>query len=272
MTGGRGGLGQAITKAALDEGHIVVSIDRVVSEKPAGPAELHQIVANTSDYDALLAAFTGCDALIHMAAIPHPLGAPNHVVHNSNVVGSYNAMRAAIECGIVRICQASSVNAIGQGYSRVPRYDYFPVDESHETYCEDPYALSKWICEQQAASLARMFGAVSIASMRFPWVLKDRATAIRHYKDLDWSPDRHLWSYVRPDAAAKACLLAVQANLNGHEVFYVAAADTASERPSGINAALHFPNVPLRNPLPSNTSFLDSAKARRHLNWAGSED
>ena len=40
-------------------------------------------------------------------------------------------MRAAVESGVLRICQASSVNAIGQAYSRAPRYDYFPIDEAH---------------------------------------------------------------------------------------------------------------------------------------------
>ncbi len=61
----------------------------------------------------------------------------------NNVVGSYNALRAAAEHGITRICQASSVNAIGLSYSRTPRFDYFPIDEAHPNYSEDPYSLSQ---------------------------------------------------------------------------------------------------------------------------------
>ena len=107
-------------------------------------------LADTNDYERLLGAFQGCDAVIHMAAIPSPDRHPNHIVHNNNVTGSYNVMRAAIECGITRICQASSVNAIGLSYSRVAHFDYFPIDENHPNYSEEPYGLSKWICEQQA--------------------------------------------------------------------------------------------------------------------------
>ena len=128
VTGGSGGIGRAITDMGLAQGHGIVSIDRVEPKEPV--SGVTYIQADAADYDALVAAFAGCDAVIHMAAIPSPGNHPDHVVHNNNVVGSYNALRAAVECGIMRICQASSVNAIGQAYSRVPRYDYFPIDEA----------------------------------------------------------------------------------------------------------------------------------------------
>ena len=202
-----------------------------------------------------------------MAAIPHPMQDPNHIVHNNNVTGSYNAMRAAVECGILRICQASSVNAIGQAYSRTPRYDYFPIDEAHPNYAEDPYSLSKWICEQQADAFARRYEGVSIASLRFHWVLPDRATAAERYKTMDRNPDKHLWAYTRRDSAADACLLSVQTDLKGHEVFYIVAPDTAVDTPSNELAAQHFPNVPICGTPQGNWSFMTSAKAHRLLGW-----
>lgn len=265
VTGGSGGIGRAITDLALAQGHSIVSIDRVV---PAITVPgVAYIQADTVDYDALVAAFAGCDAMIHMAAIPHPMADPNHIVHNNNVVGSYNALRAAVENGIVRICQASSVNAIGQAYSRNPRYDYFPIDEDHPNYAEDPYSLSKWICEQQADAFARRYEGISIASMRFHWVLPDRAYALGHYAALDWTANKHLWAYTRRDAAADACIRAVQTNLNGHEVFYIVAADTANPAPSQALAAAHFPNVPIRGNPQGRWSFMTSAKAERLLGW-----
>lgn len=265
VTGGSGGIGRAITDAALAGGHGVVSIDRVDPKEPV--AGVTYIKADTDDYDALVAAFAGCDAVIHMAAIPHPMNDPNHVVHNNNVVGSYNALRAAAEHGILRVCQASSVNAIGQAYSREPRYDYFPIDEDHPNYAEDPYSLSKWICEQQADAFARRYEGMSIASMRFHWVLPDRAWAMDHYGRLDWNPRKHLWAYTRRDMAADACLRAVQTDLAGHEVFYIVAPDTASDRPSRALAAEVFPEVPLREGFGGRDSFMTSAKAARLLGW-----
>lgn len=265
VTGGSGGVGRAITDMGLACGHQIVSIDRV---PPPEPREgVTYIQADAADYDALVAAFAGCDAMIHMAAIPHPMKDPNHVVHNNNVVGSYNAMRAAVENNIMRICQASSVNAIGQAYSREPRYDYFPIDEDHPNYSEDPYSLSKWICEQQADAFARRYEGISIASMRFHWVLPDRAYAAQHYSTLDWKVNKHLWAYTRRDAAADACLLAVQTDLKGHEVFYIVAADTASPLRSRDLAAQHFPDVPIKGDPQGRWSFMTSAKAERLLGW-----
>lgn len=38
-----------------------------------------------SDYDATVKAFSGCDALIHLAAIPNPVDKSDSLVHNNNV-------------------------------------------------------------------------------------------------------------------------------------------------------------------------------------------
>ena len=167
----------------------------------------------------------------------------------------------------MRLAQASSVNAIGQAYSRNPRYDYFPIDEDHPNYAEDPYSLSKWICEQQGDAFARRYEGISIASMRFHWVLPDRAYAMEHYSKLDWDPRKHLWAYTRRDMAADACLRAVQTDLKGHEVFYIVAPDTAFDRPSRELAAEVFPEVELREGFGGHDSFMTSAKANRLLGW-----
>jgi UDP-glucose 4-epimerase len=270
VTGGSGKIGRAITEMGLAQGHQIVSIDRVAPADPLPGVAYH--VADCADYDALVAAFAGCDAMIHMAAIPHPMADPNHIVHNNNVVGSYNALRAAVENNIFRIAQASSVNAIGQAYSRNPRYDYFPIDEDHPNYAEDPYSLSKWICEQQGDAFARRYEGISIASMRFHWVLPDRTFAAGHYVKLDWKPDKHLWAYTRLDAAADACLKAVQTDLKGHEVFYIVAQDTAYAVDSADLVAKHFPGVPIKGKPTGRWSFMTSAKAERLLGWTHPTD
>lgn len=268
VTGGAGGIGRAITDQALAAGHEIVSIDRVApAEAVAG---VRHVLADMADFDALLDAFAGCDAMIHMAAIPHPNGHPAHVVHNNNVTGSYNALQAAAECGIMRIAQASSVNAIGHAFSREPRYDYFPIDEDHPNYCEEPYSLSKWICEQQADAFVRRHEGMSIASLRFHWVVEDRAFARERYDaaGAGWRAAHHLWAYTSRDMAADACLRAVARDLGGHEVFYIVAPDTVLSRPSRALAAETFPGVPLRGDFAGNAAFFTSAKAGRLLGWS----
>jgi UDP-glucose 4-epimerase len=265
VTGGSGRVGQAIVAGALRQGHGVVSIDRTPPADLQEQENLQFLQADIQDYAQLLSAFEGCDALIHMAAIPTAFKDPDHMVHNNNVVGSYNALRAAIERGIMRICQASSVNAIGLSYSRAPRFDYFPIDEEHPNYTEEPYGLSKWICEQQAATFARRYEGIRVASMRFHWVVPDRATAGALFNAPN--SEKHLWGYTLYDAAARACLLSLTAAYQGHEAFYVVAPDTTIDVPSLELAKRFFPGVRIQGDLSGNRSFFNSAKAERLLRW-----
>lgn len=267
ITGGSGRIGRAVTDLALRQGHSVVSIDRVLPINENRSSDVQFIQADLTQYAPFEQALQGCDALVHMAAIPSPNGHPDHVVHNNNVVSSYNALSAAAHLGINRVCQASSVNATGSAYSRWPRYDYFPLDEKHPTYNEDPYSLSKWICEQQADSFVRRYEQMVISSLRFHWVVPERATAAQHGKNFGQGLAKHLWGYTRLDAAAHACLLSLTAPFTGHEAFYIIAPDTMMDTPSLELAEQFFPDVPLRGDLPANSGFFDCGKAERLLGW-----
>jgi len=268
VTGGSGRIGKAIVEMALTQGNNVVSIDRVRPGDNPAQSNITYIQADITNYAAFENALRGCDALIHMAAIPAPGRYPDHEVHNNNVTGSYNALRAAVEIGIHRVCQASSVNATGLAYSRWPRFDYFPLDEEHPTYNEDPYSLSKWICEEQANSFARRYENMVISSMRFHWVVPERSTAVqaKGYSQTD-AAAKNLWAYTRYAAAARACLLSLTADFKGHEVFYIAAPDTVTDIPSLELKEKFFPDVPVRGDLSGNKSFFNSSKAERLLGW-----
>lgn len=266
ITGASGGIGRAIVALAEERGHSVVGIDRVEHPDVAANAQRRFVLADMGDYETLLQAFAGCDAVIHMAAIPSPGRHPDHIVHNNNVVGSYNVLQAAADNSILRVCQASSVNAIGHAFSKVPHYDYFPIDEDHPNYSEDPYSLSKWICEQQADAFVRRYPGMTIASLRFHFVCDDRSVAKGYY---DPFPEkaRHLWAYTRRDAAADACMLAIEASFRGHEVFYIVAPDTISDAPSQALAAEFFPDVKIKGAWNARQSFFNSSKAERVLGW-----
>jgi UDP-glucose 4-epimerase len=268
ITGSTGRVGAAIVEMALAQGHSLVCIDRVAPETPSENPNVTFIQADITDYDAFGAAMRGCEALVHMAAIPSPGHHPDYVVHNNNVVGSYNALRAAADLGIKRICQASSVNAIGAAYSRMPHYDYFPVDEKHPTYNEDPYSLSKWICELQAESIARRYEDVTIASMRFHAVVPNRSTIIGWQKKMGGNTfSKHLWGYSRFDESARACLASLTADYKGAEVFFIIAPDTTMDVPSLQLAHEFFPKVPVTGDLSGQRSFFDCSKAERLLGW-----
>ncbi len=272
ITGGSGLVGRAVIELALSQGHSVVSIDRAPPVQDAVQPGFTRIQVEITNYPTFEQALRGCDALVHLAAIPSPGGHPDYVVHNNNVVVSYNALSAAASLGITRVCQASSINATGAVYSRWPRYDYFPLDEQHATYNEDPYSLSKWICEQQGDSFARRYEAMTIASLRFHWVVPDRATAVQRRNEFgELLLVKQLWGYTHLDAAARACLLSLTANFTGHEVFYIVAPDTMVDIPSLELKEQFFPDVPVRGDLSGNRSFFNTEKTERLLGWKHDE-
>ncbi|MFZ0215107.1 MAG: NAD(P)-dependent oxidoreductase [Candidatus Dormiibacterota bacterium] len=271
ITGGSGRVGRAVIARALADGHDVTSIDRVAPDRAQMTAAVDHRQVDTADYDDFEAAVRGADGLIHLAAYPGPGGRPDHVVHNNNVVGSYNALSIAAKLGIKRICQASSINATGAVYSRRPRYDYFPLDERHPTYNEDPYSLSKWICEEQGDSFARLHSDLSIASMRFHWVVAGREVATERAAGGE-AAIKHVWGYTRADEAARACLLSLTVPFSGHEAFYIVAPRTMSQRPTMDLLREHYPSVEVREPLEADAGLYDCTKAARLLGWVHAVD
>jgi nucleoside-diphosphate-sugar epimerase len=248
---------------ALAEGHQVTAIDRSSVDFPDRIGARSRTV-DLTDYPRFLDAVAEADALIHLAAYTSPSGAPEPVVHNNNVVASYNALAVAEAAGITRVCLASSVNAIGGVYSKEPRYDYFPVDEAHPTYAEDGYSMSKWAAEQQAAAFARRLPGLSVACLRLH-ALRDRERIVSRLPQHPDAGRKDLWGYTPMTAAARACLNAVNRDLGGCEVFYVVASDTWRPEPSAELRDRYYPDVAVRGDLSGHKSFFDSSKAAKLL-------
>ena len=265
VTGGNGLIGKAVIELALSQGHSIVNIDRQQGDE--AKEGVTYLAMDTTTYDAFETALQGCDALIHLAAIVSPGRQPDHIVHSNNVVSSYNALRAAAQVGITRVCQASSINAIGGAYSRWPHYDYFPLDEKHPTYNEDPYSLSKWICELQADSMARRYEQMTIASLRIHGVVSKPVDARKWQKFNNNKLAKHLWGFTWREATARACLLGITADFSGHEIFYIVAPQTMMEEPSLSLKEEYYPDVPIKGDLSGNKSFFNCQKAEHLLGW-----
>ncbi|KAF8962736.1 NAD(P)-binding protein [Flammula alnicola] len=255
VAGCNGRVGRRVVKLALERGNTVVGIDLV--QQP----EYTFKQADLQDFDAVLAVLEGCDAVVNLAGHPNPVDYQVKA-HNSNVVISWNILRACAELGINRVAQASSVNVITMVYSKQPRYHYFPIDEDHPCEPDEPYGLSKVICEMQADSIVRRYESMRIASLR-----------------LHWSPGRRakdLWGYVQEDSGADAFLLAIQDSnkWSGHEPFFIAGSDTAFEEETMTLIAAHWPNVPIKEgeTLVGNQGLFDCSKAAALLGWHHRDD
>jgi UDP-glucose 4-epimerase len=269
VTGGNGDLGRALTPYLIEQGHQVVSIDRALP--PEMHPDLRPMVVDLRSFGEFVAAICGCDALIHLAAHRSPMNHPDPVVYTENTTMSYNALSAAATLGIKRVVLASSINAIGGVFSRMPRYDYFPIDEQHPSYTEDPYSLSKWVLEQQADAFARRVPTMQIASLRFHWLSTTYQQVVQATPKIGIGGIHHLWAYTLLSAASRACLLGLTADFTGHEAFYIVGPRTVSATPSLELAAQHYPATPIRGDLRGWRSFFDCTKAERLLGWKHEE-
>lgn len=267
VTGANGDLGSNLVPYLAGQGHTIVSIDRSlpVLQKPSSTTQ-HYVV-DVRNFGEVIASFEGCDAVIHLAAHRSPLNMPPPVVYAENTAGSFNVLFAAASLGIRRVCMASSINAIGGAFSRAPRYDFFPLNEHHPTYAEDPYSLSKWVLEQQGDAIARRYPYLTIASLRFHWLLASRDRAVELTKENSELAVRHLWAYTLMREACCACLLAVTADFRGHENFYIVAPQTCTSEETAALCRKHYPHTEIHKELSGHDGFFDCSKAALTLGW-----
>ena len=80
VTGAAGRVGEFVVTDLVSHGHEVVAVDI----KDPGSAEATYRPANVEDTAGLVAAFSGCDAVIHLAAIPEVGIAPADVTFRVN--------------------------------------------------------------------------------------------------------------------------------------------------------------------------------------------
>ena len=131
VTGSTGRAGPYIVADLIEHGYDVIGVDQT---SPAGTYQGRVVgyrfkTVDVTDFGQVVSAMKDCDAVIHMAAIPNPIMAPEHEVFRVNMTANWNVLEAAEVLGIEKIVLASSVNAVGAVFSKdiTPR-PYFPMD------------------------------------------------------------------------------------------------------------------------------------------------
>ncbi|KAF8150630.1 NAD(P)-binding protein [Crassisporium funariophilum] len=270
ITGCNGNVGRRVVKLALERGNTVLGIDLARRPDPQDEwtknPEYTFKEADLRDFDVVLHLLEGYEAVINLAAFPNPT---DYMVksHNSNIVISWNVLRACAELGIERVAQASSVNVITMVYSKACNFHYFPIDEDHPCEPDEPYGLSKVICEAQADTIVRRYKSMRVASLRLHWSIPHRSMASnkdeRRFKDL--------WGYVQQDSGADAFLLAVAESdkWSGHERFFIVAPQTATETDTQSLIEKYWPGVPIKEgkTISGTQSLFDCSKATALLGW-----
>ncbi|KAH9904757.1 putative UDP-galactose 4-epimerase [Xylariomycetidae sp. FL2044] len=276
ITGARGTLGRDVVKVCSEAGHATVQINRSEQAHDGTPNSEMRIADVATDYEATKKAFADCDAVIHLAAIPDPLGKDDTQVFGNNVMSAFNGFRAAAESGIERVSYASSVNAIGLAFCRQPRhFPYFPIDEDYPPDPTDPYALGKLEGEVAARSFVRWFPGLKIACLRIHEVAPREAVKKEHREKWEETGVKQLWGWVNPTATARACLLGATADTSEWEspceVFNIHAPEIAEDGSDGTTseelARKYFPDTAIRGDLSGTKAFWTIDKAERLLGW-----
>ena len=153
VTGGTGRAGQWVVRLLAEAGHEVVNFDVVDRPELELPGEFCRVeLADAGKvYDALFQFRP--DGICHLAANPAPSGQAQIDVFDNNVLSAHNLMQAAGDLGVSRVVYASSEMATGLlTEGTVPAQ--IPFDESERHPSPNAYALSKYLSEVIADSLA----------------------------------------------------------------------------------------------------------------------
>ena len=265
VTGAGGGIGRVAVAHLLDSGHEVVALVERDADAPAGvPA----VVGDCGDPAVVDRALPGVDAVVHLAAIPAPVGDGAHVFVN-NVRATYVVLDRAAAAGVRRAVIASSISVLGLAWGRpglTPHY--VPVDEDHPILAEDPYALSKQADENTARMISRRHG-TAVLALRFPFTGDDDRVAERAAQ-VAADPGagvQDLWAWLHAGDAAVALRLAVESGVSGCHVLNVMAPDTISAVPTEELLERHHPTAERRRPLPGTTTPYATDRAEALLGF-----
>ncbi len=276
VTGARGKVGRAAVAALVEAGHDVRATDlsTPVFERP-DPGEPEYVQADLTDAGDAFAVVRGAEGVVHAAAIPEPTRNPPHVVFQNNLMATFNTIEAAIRFGISRFVNISSETVPGFFFPERPFLpDYIQVDEEHPVRPQDPYATAKHFGEQLMDAAVRRSD-IRCISIRPCWV-QHEGNYERNLGPLvaelpqELSPN--FLSYIDVYDLADAIVLAVESDLSGHEVFYIASPDNVGNRPlEELVRRYYGDEIEVRKPLPrEDAGYISLEKARRMLGYSPS--
>ena len=144
VTGAAGFIGSHLIDRLVKEGIDIVAHDNF----HRGKKENIQSYIDNKDiefwegdirsFDHMRRLMKDCQIVFHLAAQSNVLGAIENMDYSfeSNVLGTYNVLRAAQENNIKRLIFTSSREVYGEP-------NYLPVDENHPLMAKNPYGASK---------------------------------------------------------------------------------------------------------------------------------
>ena len=265
ITGGSGNVGRYVVDELRKFHHKVTVFD----VKESKDKDVTFVKGDMLKIDDCRRAFEGAEAIVHLAAIPHPLNDPPEKVFNINVAGTFNIHQAAADLGIGKVVQASSDSSYGFNFRKeadVLLPEYLPIDEDHPQKLQDPYGLSKKVGEEIARSFVSRYGMTTVA-LRICWVVFPEPESVLEFKKKLKKGGGYWYNDVRD--VAYAFRLAIEAKgLKNYEVFCISAQDTATELDSiELTRREWGSHIPFTREIKGRESLYDWTKARVLLGY-----
>lgn len=279
FTGGSGKAGRHVVQYLIEQGHQVLNLDTRPLDNPKVRTLITDITDSGQVFNAL-SSYTGLhefdpslrpqpiDAVVHFAAIPRIMIAPDNELFRVNALGTYNVIEAAVKLGIRKVIIASSETTYGLVFAteaRSPRY--FPLDEEYDVDPMDSYALSKVVNEQTARAFALRSG-FDIYALRIGNVIEP--SEYKLFPGWFANPGfrkRIAWSYIDARDLGQITLRAIEKDGLGFQIFNAANDDTSSDLPTRELIDRFYPGVPLKRELGEFETLLSNWKARDILGF-----
>jgi nucleoside-diphosphate-sugar epimerase len=261
VTGGTGKAGRWVVTRLREVGHEVLNVDW----KHDGSAHGLCLVADLTDAGQCYDALAGAEAVVHLAAIPAPEVRPTAETFRINMLSTYNVFAAAETHRLRRVVYASSETVLGLPFDVPPAFA--PIDETHPPRPETSYALAKLAGEVVAEQFTRRTG-IPAVGLRISNIMEpEDYAAFPGYWDEPAIRRWNLWGYVDARDVAAACELGLDADIAGHEIAIIAAAETCMTRDSAGLMAEVYPDVPLTREVHGRETLLSIERAGRVLGY-----
>jgi len=284
FTGGSGKAGHHVAPYLASQGHQVTNADLT----PLGHPDVTDLRVDLTDAGQVYSAMAGMptmadldgegrgagggsayDAVVHFAAIPRILAAPDATTFGTNVLAHYHVLEAATRLGIRKVVFASSETAYGICFAQGERKPlYVPVDEEHPVVPEDSYAMSKVAGEVISRSFHARTGA-DVYGLRINNVVEPHEYAEKFPAFLA-DPAlrrRNVFAYIDTRDLGQLTLRALETDGLGFEVFNVANADTSVAATSQEIIDTFYEGVEVRREMGRDETFYSIDKARDLLGF-----
>ncbi len=280
FTGGSGKAGRHVIAYLTAQGHRVMNVDKV----PLNHPDVHDLIADITDagqmYSAMrtyagfdeMEAGTGAqtfDAVVHFAAVPRLLLAPDPETYRVNVLGTYNVLEAAVKMGIRKVIVASSETTYGVCFSDgVTDPKVLPLDEDYDIDPMDSYGMSKAVNEVTARSFQRRSGA-DIYALRIGNVIEP--DEYHRFPGFFADPGvrrRNIFCYIDARDLGQIVDLCLKKDGLGFQVFNATNDTNSVCQPNAELLDRFFPGVPLSREIGPYESLLSNRKIKDVLGFA----